>query len=216
MKKLIIAFFMIPALALASVRDLSASQMYEVVRLARLIAYAQPNLHSTKYFEYAYGILMAAQTYHVEPLLLIAITHQETSFRENLPEGRAGEIGILQIRKNWTRNPLFIREFGRLRVKDLRNPVKSFAYAAWILKDLKALQTASRTLPYWCYYNSRSFENRLRYFLSVNRNIVKLRRADPEISDRSLASVQSMSRAALRKKILARAKSLAPRQAALN
>jgi soluble lytic murein transglycosylase-like protein len=216
MKKAFFTLLLIPTLNIASVRDLSGSQMYEVVRLARLIAYAQPNLNSTKYFEYAFGVLTASQTYGVDPLLLIAIAHQETSFRENLPEGAAGEIGMLQIRKNWLRNPLFIRQFGELKIKDLKNPVKSFTFAAWILKDLKTFETPSRTLPYWSYYNSRSFENRLRYFVAVNRYIVKLRRAAPAIADRSLASVQSLSRSNLRKRALAKAKVFVPWQATLD
>lgn len=194
MSRLISLVLLWTVVGTGSVRDLSSAQMLEVVRLARLIAFSQPNLHSSKYFEYAYGILMASHTYQIDPVLMVAITLQETSFRENLPEGRAGEIGICQIRKNWLRNTLFIKEFGRIKVKDLRNPTKSFLFAAWILKDIKVIERPSRTLPFWSFYNSRTFENRLKYFLSVNRTLVRLRRIEPELGDRSLAHAQNLSK----------------------
>ncbi|MBI1859614.1 MAG: transglycosylase SLT domain-containing protein [Deltaproteobacteria bacterium] len=194
MKRLFSILILLPSWALATVGDLTPAQMYEVVRLSRLIAFSQPNLPSQKYFEYAYGINVASLVYGIDPVLLIAITHQETSFRENLPVGRAGEIGICQIRKAWLRNPAFIKEFGRAKVADLRNPIKSFLFAAWILRDLKALERPSRTLPFWCYYNSTQFENRLKYFLSVNKSIVMLRRNEPLFGDRSLASVRLMAK----------------------
>lgn len=200
----------------STVRDLSSAQMLEIVRMARLIAFTQPNLHSTKYFEYGYGILMASQTYGIDPILLISIIHQETSFRENLPTGKAGEIGIAQIRKAWLKNPLFVREFGSLKANHLKDPIRAFTYAAWILKDLKSIERPSRTLPFWCYYNSKQFENRLKYFLSVNRNIVNLRKNDPDLSDRSLASVKAFARTSRSKAYIARSsKRYAPYRASV-
>lgn len=208
MKKLLALVITLPFIATATVSDLSPAQMYEVVRLSRLIAFAQPNLPSHKYFEYGYGILTASNAYGIDPLLLIAITHQETSFRENLPIGKAGEVGVCQIRKAWLRNRHFIKEFGVAKVSDLRNPIKSFLYAAWILRDLKSIERPSRTLPFWCFYNSTQFENRLKYFLLVNKSIVTLRRNEPAFGDRSLASVRLMARQKRGQRLLANRGSL--------
>ncbi len=216
MRRHLIIAILLPVAIFATVRDLSSSQMLEIVRLARLIAFTQPRLHSTKYFEYGYGILLASQTYGIDPVLLVAITHQETSFREDLPVGKAGEIGIAQIRKAWLKNPLFIKQFGNLRVRDLKDPIKAFTYAAWILKDLKTIERPSRTLPFWCYYNSKQFDNRLKYFLSVNKNIVMMRKNEPDLSNRSLASVRELARRSSSKKYLAKAtKRYAPYRASV-
>jgi hypothetical protein len=179
---------------LGTLRDLTAGQMQDVVQIARLIAFVQPGLSISKYFEYAYGIHVASETYAIDPVLLIAITHQETSFRENLPEGRAGELGICQIRKIWLRHRDFRKEFGNATLDDLRSPSKSFLFAAWILRDLKNIGRSSRTLPYWCYYNSVMFENRLKYFVSVNRTLVTLKRSAGQITNRTLASMQRLGR----------------------
>jgi hypothetical protein len=166
--------------------------MGEVLKIARAISVVQPYLENSKYIEYALGIRRAAQKYGVEPSVLIAITQQESGFRENLREGRAGEIGICQIIKSWLLNPRFIREFGNVSKWDLRRPAKSFLYAAWILRNLKA-EAISRTLPYWSYYNSKHFEARLKYFLRVNRNIAMLRKAFPVFAAQPRPQVPALS-----------------------
>lgn len=161
--------------------------MREVVKVARAINIIQPFLEDSKYVEYALGIHRAAKKYDIDPNVLIAITQQETNFRENLPEGKAGEIGICQIRKQWLKHPQFKVEFKKASIRDLRKPSKSFFFAAWILRDLKNSIT-SGTLPYWSFYNARKFENRLKYFMSVNKHIAVLKRHEPFFAERFAAS----------------------------
>ena len=149
-------------------------QMVEVEKIAKTIKNIRSNLPNTKYMEYAIGIYQASQKYQIDPNLLIAITQQETAFRENLPEGKAGELGICQIRKMWIRQPKFRAEFKTAKIKDLHNPEKSFKYAAWLLSSLR--QTVKKhTIPYWSYYNAVRFTPRLRYYVSVNRHLAMLR-----------------------------------------
>lgn len=156
--------------------DVTHQTMAEVVKIAQLISAVQPYLDDTKLMEYGLGIYRASKRYDIDPAILISITQQETGFRENLPEGRAGEIGICQIRKMWLKHPQFRKEFGTRSIKDLKKPAKSFLFAAWLLRDLKSRVATSRTLPFWSYYNSVKFENRFKYFLLVNRNIATLRK----------------------------------------
>lgn len=171
---------------------LSTKQMEEVINIANAINVLRPRLEESKYLEYAMGIHKAASHYGIDPMVLIAITQQETSFREELPEGAAGEIGICQIRKMWLANPNFIREFKIQKISDLKKPAKSFIFAAWILKGLQ-IQVTKGSLPYWSYYNSVRFENRFKYFLGVNRHIATLKRFDPQ-ENRLVASIDSARR----------------------
>ncbi len=92
---------------------LSGIEMEEVIHIANAINVVNPHLDDGKYLEYAVGIHRAAVKYAIEPTILIAIAQQETGFRENLPEGAAGEIGIIQIRKMWLKNAKFLSEFHR-------------------------------------------------------------------------------------------------------
>jgi hypothetical protein len=157
---------------------LSAKQMEEVINIANAINVLNPRLEESKYLEYAMGIHRAAMKYSIDPMVLIAITQQETTFREGLPEGKAGEIGICQIRKMWLSQGTFIKEFKKQSIAELKKPAKSFMFAAWILKGLQGTINKG-SLPYWSYYNSVRFENRFKYFLGVNRYIATLRRFDP-------------------------------------
>ncbi len=146
--------------------------------LSEAIQFIQPGLSEAQARRYAKSIYRAARAYEIDPLLLIAIARQETSFRQDMPEGRAGERGICQILKSWRNKKLFRREFGQVSLNDLDNPYKSFLYAAWILSDLKKSSkraSVKGSLPYWSYYNARNFESRLKYFVSVNRHLVSLR-----------------------------------------
>ncbi len=148
----------------------------DVVSVARAIKAVQPYLGETKLMEYGLGILRASKKFEIDASVLIAITQQETAFRPNLPEGRAGEHGICQIRKMWLKQPAFKREFKNPTIADLHRPAKSFLMAAWILKDLKSRVSNHKTLPWWSYYNAVRFENRFKYYVAVNRNFAKLRK----------------------------------------
>ncbi len=142
--------------------------MKDIHNLARRISLVQPSLDHAKYLEYAAGIFHAAKRYGIDPDILIAITQQETGFREDLPEGKAGERGICQVLKGWLKNSQFKQEFNKATVKDFHRPSKSFHFAAWILRDLKK-RNSKGSLPYWSFYNANKFENRFRYYLLVNR-----------------------------------------------
>jgi len=171
----------------AKLVNLSHDQMLEVIKIARAINLVNPYLEDSKYVEYAMGIHQASLKYSIEPTILIAIAQQETNFRDNLPEGKAGEIGICQIRKMWLKNPKFISEFKHQTIKDLSRSSKNFLFAAWILKDLRINNTKG-SLPFWSYYNAVRFENRFKYFLAVNKNIATLKRHDAFGENRIVAS----------------------------
>ena len=157
--------------------NFSHDEMKVILKIAKSIHVLNPRLDDTKYMEYATGIFKASKKYGIEPNILIAIAQRETEYREDLPEGAAGEHGICQIRKMWLKNKFFIKEFKNQTIADLDMPAKNFMFAAWILKDLKK-SVSKGSLPYWSFYNAVKFEPRFRYFLSVNRNIAALLRAD--------------------------------------
>lgn len=162
---------------LAGQPALDQNEMREVMDIAKRIHRLQPNLDEGKYLEYATGIYRASVQYDIETDILLAITKQETSFREDLPEGAAGELGICQIRKMWVNQPDFKQEFPSAKKKDLLRPAKSFMFAAWILRDLKNKAKRS-AIPYWSFYNARKFEPRLRYYTAVSRHLTELSRYD--------------------------------------
>ena len=180
--------FLFSAPARASVLNLTHQEMRDVVKLARAISVVQPHLDDGRYITYALGIYRASMRYNVEPSVLIAITQQETGFRENLPEGRAGELGICQVLKSWLKNPRFRAEFRKATEKDFRNPAKSFAFAAWILSDLKT-RINKGSLPYWSFYNANQFHNRFKYFLAVNRYVAALKKKEHLFNDRAVAAI---------------------------
>jgi hypothetical protein len=165
----------------------------EVTKLAQAIRSLNPRLDDKKYFEYALGIYRAAKRFHLDPHVLIAITQQETGFREELPEGAAGEIGICQILKSWVKNKRFAADLGNPTLADMRIPSKNFMMAAWILKDLQKHER-EKSLPYWAYYNARRFENRFKYYLLVNRHLSVLKKE--EAKQRAAARVLSASQEA--------------------
>lgn len=181
-KQLVAIFCLFAGPLVASIFDLNMQEMGEVVKIARSIHLVQPNLDDAKYIEYAVGIYRASRQYDVDPDVLMAITQRETSFRENLPEGKAGEIGICQILKSWLKNRKFRSEFRNASLKDMHKSAKSFLFAAWILRDLKE-SSRGGTLPYWSYYNARRYENRFKYFISVNRNLNVLRKYESLYDD---------------------------------
>lgn len=162
--------------------NLSSDEMDEVIKISKNIALAKPSLSDSKKLEYAVGIFKASKQFGILPNLLIAIAAQETSFREDLPEGKAGEFGIVQIRKIWVQNPKLKKFFRNIRIKDLKNPEKAFSYAAWILHDLKKNAPKS-SIPFWSFYNARGFEPRFKYFLSVNQKLSFLNRGIPFTRD---------------------------------
>ena len=150
----------------------------DLVSVKAAVRSVQPFLSTEKVDIYSMAIQQASLRYGIDPMVLIAITDQESDFKEGLPEGKAGEIGLHQIRKSWLKNAAFRAEFKKASVKDLNNPSKSFLYAAWILKDLKKTSKAS-SLPYWTKYNSPTLEFRQKYFALVNRKILKIRNQEP-------------------------------------
>lgn len=151
-----------------------------VWKIAESIRVFRPKMSQVKALEFAMGILRATERYEIEPFVLVAITQQESAFRENLPEGPAGEIGICQVLKRWLKDEQFQAEFGKLTVADLQKPAMNFRAASWILKKLKARKELG-ALPYWSHYNSRKFENRFKYFLRVNKHVAALRVATPAV-----------------------------------
>lgn len=158
-----------------------------VLKIARGIKVVHPRLKDKKYLEYALGIYRAAIKYQIEPSVLIAITQQETAFRPNLPEGKAGERGICQVLKGWLKNPKFRTEFRNATLADFSEPAKSFQFAAWILADLKK-RVKSKTLPYWSYYNANKFHNRFKYFLRVNRYVAALKKNEHLFEDSQISN----------------------------
>lgn len=168
---------------------LSRAEMQAVLNLAKSISHLQPKLSESKSVEYALGIYQAARKYSLEPGLLVAITHQETSFREDLPEGAAGEIGICQIRKAWVENKKFRDEFPTASVRDLGNPAKSFQFAAWILADLKESTRKGDPAPWWTYYNARKLRNRFKYYALVDKKLHRIKKLGPFMpAERALAT----------------------------
>lgn len=133
----------------------------------------KPRLEDSKVERYANAIQKAANKFGIDPLTLVVIAHQESSFRENLPEGPAGELGMLQIRKNWIENPKLKRQFKNIKVGDLKNPERAFEIAAWILSDLKRSRGKGK-LPFWTYYNAKKLKNRLQYYVRVKRHLAAI------------------------------------------
>lgn len=171
--------------------EVTQKTMEEVAKLAQSIRALNPRLDDKKYVEYALGIFRAAKRFELDPHLLIAIAQQETGFREALPEGAAGEIGICQIRKNWVKHKKFSAEMGNPTLADFAIPSKNFMMAAWILKDLKDNER-EKSVPYWAYYNARRFENRFKYYLLVNRYLSVLKKEEAKL--RAASRVLSASR----------------------
>jgi len=170
MKRLFTLFI---SLALLQVSPLAAEPEMSVDQIERAILWVKPSMESKRVSIYANAISKASKRFRIDPVTLIAIAHQESSFRENLPMGKAGELGLLQIRRQWIKNPKFQRAFKNAREQDLKNPEKAFAYAAWILRDLQKSNRSGK-LPYWTYYNARKYENRIKYFLRVKRHLTAI------------------------------------------
>jgi hypothetical protein len=182
-----------------------SSHLDSVVEIARGIEAVQPRIKRAQAIRYGIGIYHASQKYRIHPAILISITKQESTFRENLPEGPAGEIGICQIIKAWLPNKGFQKEFGKVSVHWLKKPANSFKVAAWLLSRLRADfdRTGTSSLPYWSYYNSKNFENRLKYFLRVNKHLSALRTQAPNVySDTVIEEIlPSKSAAAIKRQI---------------
>ncbi len=178
LNRIFIAIFTISTIgtvALADMTGLSRLEVYRVSELSQAISTLQPRLVAAKKWELAEGIYRAATHYKIDPILLMSLTYQESSFRENLPEGAHGELGICQIRKSWLANEMFRKEFPKATRTDLLKPAKNLMYGAWILSKLKVQALRSGwDLPYWSFYNAAQFAPRFRYYLAVNRHLVKL------------------------------------------
>lgn len=175
-----------------SITDLGPQSLKDVLKIARAIQVVNTRLEDHKYLEYSVGIYRAAIKYNIEPSVLIAITQQETGFRENLPEGKSGERGICQVLKDWLQNSKFREEFKNAKLSDFSRPSKAFQIAAWILSDLK-IRISKGTLPYWSFYNANKFHNRFKYFLAVNRYIAMLKQNEHLFDDRAIAASDAPS-----------------------
>lgn len=158
----------------------SQGEMRQILSIARGISAVQPFLPSSKYISYGIAIHRASKRFTVHPALLIAIAQQESGFRENLPEGPAGEIGVCQILKSWLNNPELKRAFGKLTVRDLKRPSISFQISAWILQELEGRVDAG-PLPFWSFYNSPNFKHRLAYYKRVSTKMLAMKKAAPEM-----------------------------------
>lgn len=175
MKRAITLFIVTLSLCLSQ-DSRTAEVTLMVKQIQKAILHVQPRLSGHKAWLYGTAIYSAAERYGIEPETLVAIAQQESSFRADLPEGAAGEIGICQIRRSWLQNPKFREEFGNASLKDLKNPTKNFLYAAWLLHELKKRATIG-ALPYWSFYNAVHFKNRFRYYVLVNRRIAHVRKS---------------------------------------
>lgn len=164
---LILSFSAGPAKAQRKILAPSSEIFSEV---AQAIWWVKPRLSQQKVERYAKAITFASLKYSIDPLTLVAIAYQESSFREDLPVGKAGEIGLLQIRKIWLKNKMFRKAFKNATVADLKNPDRAFVFAAWILHGLKKSRVSAK-LPYWTYYNSKKFRHRFTYYMRVKRHL---------------------------------------------
>ena len=191
-KFLAVALLTLAALGFSEENRPTEVHYLQVREVEQAIQWVRPQLPPQKIALFANAIVAAGKKYGVEPLTLVAIAHQESSFRENLPTGRAGEVGMLQIRKVWLKNSKFRRAFRKATVADLKNPEKAFHFAAWILKDLKR-DGRGESLPYWTYYNARKFQNRFKYYLRVKRHLTAIEIKRTQSQQALLASTSSLS-----------------------
>jgi len=164
------------ALSLAWHTEARATQQVSPFQITRAIQSLQPKLADAKRRLFANAIHKASKKYGIEASTLVAIAQQESSFRDNLPEGAAGELGVCQILKSWVKNQNFRSEFGIQKESFLKNSANNFMVSAWLLSTLKK-DKPSGTLPYWSFYNANRFENRLRYTLAVQRQLTSLKRS---------------------------------------
>jgi len=152
-----------------------------IARISRKIKLLNPDFLDLRVKKYATAIERASRQYRIPESLLISIAQQESHYNEFLPEGAAGELGLCQIRKMWVHNSLFKREFPKATEADLFVPGRAFLFAAWILKGLQPIQDDRLTsIPYWARYNSELYENRYRYYVSVNHYLLKLSKFEAE------------------------------------
>lgn len=186
--KIYIFFHLFLLVAEAASPSRAKTDLVEAGRIAKQIQHIHPNISYDRALTYGKGILAASRKYGVDSTLLVSIAHQESGFRENLKEGAAGELGICQIRKIWVHNEKLQKDFGYMKEKDLLNPAKSFMVAAWILRDLKNSKEDG-VIPYWAYYNSVKFHNRLKYYTLVNRYLSAIKTQKPVKPLRKVAAL---------------------------
>lgn len=132
-----------------------------------------PTMKESRAHEFASYIFDASTKYQIDPAVLVAISFQESSFRENLPEGAAGEVGVCQVLKSWIADARFKREFGRLTIAKLAATRFNYIAAAWILAQVRD-QYGDDVAPFWSYYNSATLRHRVAYFKRVAKHLAKL------------------------------------------
>ena len=184
--------FMI-APAFAELHGSNSLEQNQVKSISDAIRRIHPRLSVAKRSEFSAAIYHASVRFQIDPQVLVSIAQQESSFRENLPEGAAGELGLCQVRKSWLSYEGFKKVFPGAKRGDLLKADKNFLFAAWILSTLKGHVKEDEKLPYWSFYNARKFKNRFRYFLSVNRYLeqvsIEARPISSSISARYKGSV---------------------------
>ena len=173
-KLLLIGFFCLYINA-----GMAKQQVDTVNHIVRAVSSLSPRISVQKATYYAISAVLAAQSVHspdfyLDPVLLIAIAFQESSLRETLPEGPAGELGICQVRKSWRHNPAFIARFGEVSEASFNSASSSFQYAAWIMKENAKLYKKVGDLPTWTYYNSHSKNARTVYYIKVSLHLLVL------------------------------------------
>jgi hypothetical protein len=154
----------------------SAALSVDLKDTVKAVGVLSPRLSKERAIQYSLGAVVAGNHYQVDPMLLIAIAFQESSLREKLPEGPAGERGICQVLKSWATNNKFRKEFGVVRDSDFDVASNNFKFAAWILHQNNH-QYASRTeLPAWTFYNAQARAARARYYAKVSYHLARVNR----------------------------------------
>ena len=93
-------------------------------------------------------ILEAARRYGVEPALVKAVVWRESWFNPNV-HGRAGELGLMQIRAAAARDWATAEKIKPFSPEQLLDPLTNTLAGAWYLRKLlRRHQSADNPLPY--------------------------------------------------------------------
>jgi soluble lytic murein transglycosylase len=93
-------------------------------------------------------IRLAAAKYGLEPALIKAVIWQESRFRAEAV-GKAGEIGLMQVREDAAFEWAEAEKIERFEHKEIREPLKNiYAGTFYLSKLLKRYKKADNPLPY--------------------------------------------------------------------
>jgi soluble lytic murein transglycosylase len=99
-------------------------------------------------YRYDLQIRTIAPRYGLEPALVKAVIWQESRFRADAI-GRAGEIGLMQVREDAAYEWAEAQRLDRFDHREIRDPSKNIAAGSFYLaKLLKRYQKADNPLPY--------------------------------------------------------------------